>query len=105
MVSRHTTWKQTYHMGRPSEPSFERCYTSGMKWTKETPKVAGFYWFRGLIGDPRLTQVHDFRSEPSVIKIHRSPLGLHTKILGDGAWPLIDTAKGEWAGPFDPPDN
>jgi hypothetical protein len=74
-----------------------------MKWTEEKPTQEGVYWFRGLIGDAATSKVHDFASEPTVVKIHDNGSALYAKIPGEDWWPLIDTANGLWAGPIEPP--
>lgn len=74
-----------------------------MEWKEEKPTGEGFYWFRGRIGDADTGEVHDFRAEPSIVKIHNNGAALYAKIPGEGWWPLIDTANGMWAGPIETP--
>lgn len=60
------------------------------RWTKETPTVAGWYWFRGPAheADPFIVQVDE-------VGQFQWP---------DGGFQEVMLAKGEWAGPIQPPE-
>jgi len=60
------------------------------RWTKGKPTEAGWYWFRGLAheADPFIVQVDE-------VGQFQWP---------DGGFQEVTLAKGEWAGPIQPPE-
>lgn len=59
---------------------------TGLKWTKDSPALAGWYWYRG--------QNHE--EEPLIVQVDQ---------VGQFQWPdggfqEAKLAKGEWAGPI-----
>jgi hypothetical protein len=60
------------------------------QWTNKKPGTAGWYWFRGLAheADPFIVQVDE-------VGQFQWP---------DGGFQEVTLAKGEWAGPIQPPD-
>jgi hypothetical protein len=67
-----------------------------VEWTRNRPTKAGLYWFRGRI------ELNTFK-HPTVVEIMDNGANLMTRILGRGAWPLVNQADGEWYGPIEPP--
>jgi hypothetical protein len=62
---------------------------TGLKWTKQKPGHAGWYWYRG--------QSHE--DEPLIVQVDQ---------VGQFQWPdggfqEVALAKGEWAGPIELP--
>jgi hypothetical protein len=62
---------------------------SHLTWTKEKPKTAGWYWWRGLAQE----------TEPLIVFVDE--VGYFQ--WPDGASQEVGLTKGEWAGPLDPP--
>jgi hypothetical protein len=62
---------------------------AGYLWSTTKPSVAGWYWFRGLAheADPFIVQVDE-------VGQFQWP---------DGGFQEVTLAKGEWAGPIQPP--
>ena len=61
------------------------------RWTEGKPTAAGWYWFRGLAHevDPFIVQVDE-------VGQFQWP---------DGGFQEVTLAKGEWAGPIQPPED
>ncbi len=62
---------------------------TGLKWTKDSPARAGWYWYRG----------HSHEEEPLIVQVDQ---------VGQFQWPdggfqEVKLAKGEWAGPIELP--
>ena len=62
---------------------------TGLKWTKDFPARAGWYWYRG----------HSHEEEPLIVQVDQ---------VGQFQWPdggfqEVKLAKGEWAGPIELP--
>lgn len=62
---------------------------TGLKWTKDSPAGAGWYWYRG----------HRHEEEPLIVQVDQ---------VGQFQWPdggfqEVKLAKGEWAGPIELP--
>ncbi len=61
-----------------------------LKWTKNKPTEAGWYWYRG--------QTHE--EDPFIVQVDE--VGQFQ--WPDGAFQEVTLTKGEWAGPIEEPE-
>lgn len=64
---------------------------AGYRWTLESPREAGWYWFRGL--------AHE--ADPFIVEVDQ--VGQFQ--WPDGGYQEASLAKGEWAGPIRVPED
>ena len=62
---------------------------AGYQWTKTKPSAAGWYWFRG--------QAHE--ADSFIVQVDEAGQFQWP----DGGFQEVALAKGEWAGPIQPP--
>jgi hypothetical protein len=62
-----------------------------LRWTTQKPTQAGWYWYRG--------QAHE--EEPFIVQVDRAGQFQWP----DGGFQEVTLAKGEWAGPIEPPED
>ena len=62
-----------------------------LKWTKQKPTHAGWYWYRG--------QTHE--EEPLIVQVDHAGQFQWP----DGGFQEVTLTKGEWAGPIDLPED
>lgn len=61
-----------------------------LTWTSDTPTVAGWYWYRGEVGE----------ADPLIVQIDNTGMFQWP----DGAFQEVLLTKGQWAGPIAPPE-
>lgn len=71
-----------------------------IKWTKETPKIPGFYWFKG--GDGCGTVNFTFVTHVKRHDLNKQMLEAVPYMMDFET--LLDNFEGEWAGPIDLPE-
>jgi hypothetical protein len=64
--------------------------TSSLRWTTEKPSQAGWYWFRGQLG------------EGEAFIVYVDEVGQFQ--WPDGGFQEVSLAKGQWAGPIEAPE-
>ncbi len=57
-----------------------------LKWSREKPISAGWYWYRGEVGE----------ADPLIVQIDEAGMFQWP----DGAFQEVTLTKGEWAGPI-----
>jgi hypothetical protein len=65
-----------------------------LRWTRERPKVEGWYWWRDL-------EATEDPSDGMIVYVYAANGGLY--VDNDGDTVRLSTVHGEWAGPIEPP--
>ena len=74
-----------------------------LRWTREAPKEAGWYWQRAYSGVVRLVHVDWAKTDDSVTKF-LSVVGYVTGQGIGGGCGYMNSTPPDWAGPIAPPE-